>query len=109
MRSRRLVFSAKVSALAVGSDSATRGRTFLITGGRYVSLHSGGVLGLAPPAKLEEYMADARWASLETRRLLPKSDGLYLYIWTMTEANTKTTQTRSQRKVSRGRERQERG
>ena len=72
-------------------------------------LHSGGVLGLAPPAKLEEYMADARWASLETRRLLPKSDGLYLYIWTMTEANTKTTQTRSQRKVSRGRERQERG
>ncbi len=109
MRSRRLVFSAKVSALAVGSDSATRGRTFLITGGRYVSLHSGGVFGLAPPAKLEEYMADARWASLETRRLLPKSDGLYLYIWTMKEANTKITQTRSQRKVSRGRERQERG
>ena len=74
-----------------------------------MSLHSGGVLGLAPPAKLEEYMADARWASLETRRLLPKSDGLYLYIWTMKEANTKITQTRSQRKVSRGRERQERG
>jgi len=55
VRSRRLVFSAKVSALAVGSDSATRGRTFLITGGRYVSLHSGGVFGLAPPAKLEDH------------------------------------------------------
>jgi hypothetical protein len=27
-------------------------------------------------------MADDRWASLDIRRLLPKTEGLYLHIWT---------------------------
>lgn len=37
---------------------------------------------MAPPAHLQEYMADARWATCEIRQLVPRSDGLYLYIWT---------------------------
>jgi hypothetical protein len=86
---------------AFGSDA----RPDLFAGGTYVSLHSGGVLGLAPPANLEEYMADARWASLETRRLLPKSDGLFLYIWTMQAKSATKTRTRNLGKARRGKAR----
>ena len=32
--------------------------------------------------ELQEYMADQRWVRREARRLLPKTDGMYLYIWT---------------------------
>lgn len=57
------------------------------TGGRYISLHSGGLFGLAPPVDLEEYMQHDRWATMEVRRLLPKDEGMYIYIWTAKSAS----------------------
>jgi len=70
-------------------------------GGRYISLHSGGILGLAPPALLEEYMADLRWTSLETRRLVPYTDGLYLYIWTKSSKEEKGQQAKAVKSAKR--------
>ena len=51
-------------------------------------------MGLAPPMELQEYMADQRWVRTEARRLLPKTDGMYLYIWTKEGLDSKKGTTR---------------